>query len=103
MEETTKNIKYIIEDSDLTVQETKNVINTLIDNRINMYKINYLKAWEKDHSISSEDLNKTVAQLNQRRKELIEEIESQKSSEKTVSINTSFGLDFAELKQTKQN
>ncbi|MFK8045891.1 MAG: hypothetical protein AB8B72_10375 [Crocinitomicaceae bacterium] len=95
MEETTKNIKYILEDGNLSIEEAKVVINTLIDNRINTYKLKYLSAWEKDHTISNKEIVKIIAQLNERRTLLINDLEKRENVELGVSVNASFVLDIA--------
>ncbi len=94
MEETTKKINYILEDSNLSTEEAKAVVNTLIDNRINFFKINHLSEWEKDHSITSKTLNEKIVQLNERRKQLISEIDNKANVKSEKAANTSFGFVF---------
>ncbi len=68
----TTTIEELLEDANqlellndrLTKVEASIIIDCVIDELKSLYKRRYLKAWEKNHSISSEEFDKKIAQLN---------------------------------------
>lgn len=72
---------------ELTPDEAKKALVALIDEKINQYKINYWKAWERDHSVcrkvTDAKINALKKQkdallsLDSRQKELILKLEGE--------------------------
>ncbi len=70
------------------------LISSLIENNINMHKLQYLSAWEKNHMVTADSLNKKVAELKAMKAQLKDTISDAKSSGSTVYINGTFNLEI---------
>jgi phosphoribosylamine-glycine ligase len=54
----------------LDFMNSKETILKLIDDQINNCKIEYMKAWERDHSTSAEVKDKKIKDLNEKKEEI---------------------------------
>ncbi|PWJ41786.1 hypothetical protein [Sediminitomix flava] len=80
--------KQLIQDN-LQAEDAKEVILSMIDGPIKYYNSQFLKHWEKDHSISRETYDQKVAVLKEKKKEIYEMLEqaSKEGFEVSVSVN----------------
>ncbi|MCB0494955.1 MAG: hypothetical protein KDC79_02370 [Cyclobacteriaceae bacterium] len=82
-----KPINITFEDYELSQQESKELLVTIIDSRINQHKIEYLSNWEKDHTISSEPTDERMDALESVKNELTKAIEENDSDEFDFTIS----------------
>lgn len=56
---------------EFTPEEAKKALVALIDEKINQYKINHWKAWERDHSVSRKVVDVKIKALQKQKEALL--------------------------------
>jgi hypothetical protein len=69
-----------------TASETADLINNLIDEKINFHKIQRLQRWEGNHNCDTGDLNSRIAELEQEREKTTAFISKLRQSGKAFRI-----------------
>lgn len=69
-----------------------NMISSIIDAHINFYKLQFLSQWEADHSISTEDRDKKIGELKEKKKQLRSLIEQSKEEGGNISLEGIFEI-----------
>lgn len=87
---TTKTIS--INEFDLEVFKSKNMILKLIDDQINNYNLQFLREWERNHSISSEGKNAKVKALEAKKAEIQALFDECESNNTIVDFNISIDV-----------
>lgn len=88
----THQVKLI--DGSFLPSEAKDLINALIDQKINFHKLRRLSLWERDHHDESFFDNNRITQLLQEKKEVIELLKEAKQSGKQLRINGSLNIEL---------
>lgn len=86
----------VIEETDLDIQEGKNMLINLLNNQINNYKLKYLNDWEKNHNISPVDKDQKINQLEKLKNELRDFLAEYNFDDKKLNFTISFDLKFTE-------
>lgn len=63
------------------------VMNALIDQKINFHKIEGIQLWEKNHKNDQEPINKRIQELELEKKNALEFITKMKAAGKNIEIN----------------
>jgi len=73
-------------DGDFTPSEASDTVISIINKKINFYKLQHLSLWEKDHSISSKYLDKIISELNFKKSNLKNIIAQAKETGSKLSL-----------------
>jgi hypothetical protein len=65
-----KTNKLTIEECGLQLNESRDLIFKMLNNQIEMCKLNYISEWEKDHSISADIKNQKIEALRAKKEEV---------------------------------
>ncbi|MFT5778230.1 MAG: hypothetical protein ACI837_001186 [Crocinitomicaceae bacterium] len=88
--------KFIIEQNGLNKYESKDMLIKLINGQINSCKLDHMSNWERNHSITSEALNKKVEALQAKRSEIEAFFETSKTKHQTIDMCLSIELKVIE-------
>ena len=78
MTQADKSVKLSSLNIEFTPGEAKKALVALIDEKINQYKINYWKAWERDHSVCRKATDAKISALTKQKEALLSLDPSQK-------------------------
>ena len=90
------NHKLQLVDGEFTATEAFDVINNLINEKINFHKINRLQIFEQDHGADTEHLSKRITELSAGREDLREFILKAKQQGLNVRINGVIEISLSE-------
>lgn len=88
----------IIDDLNLSKKESKEVLLSMINQQINHCKIQYLSKWERDHSTSIEGSRSMVQQLERKKSEIEDLIDTLEDE----SLQISFQIHVKSKKANKK-
>lgn len=87
---TTKTINMT--EFDLEVFKSKSMILKLIDDQINNYNLQFLREWERNHGISSEDKKAKIKALEAKKAEIKALFDNCEANNTRVDFNISIDL-----------
>ena len=72
--------------------EARDIISDIIDRYIQFCKIQHMRNWESDHSLSTSERDQTILELERQKKELKAVIEKSKAEGCRISLDGMFEL-----------
>ena len=82
----------IFEEKGQSKASSKSTILSLIDHRINELKVNYVKSWENDHSLTKEKVNKKIEALRAKKEKLNQVFDEMEENIEEVDIMFSLSI-----------
>lgn len=96
-----KEYTFVIEDHNLSKEESRTVLMELIRQQINLYKTQFHAKWSKDHNVSRKETDESIEHLRMKRKEIEELFAQIESNTEMVDISFSINVKTAQDKMVE--
>ena len=80
-------VQSLLLDIELTKSELQKFVIPIIDKKINEHKVNHWRAWEKDHTIGSDNLKQQIKNLELQKKELLDLLDQNREDSLSLILN----------------